>query len=123
LELLADGQKIAHRTPFLFVGNNRYEVEGVEIGTRQRLDAGVLGVCASNAPGRWALISLAARAVLRRIQGDADFLNIAVKELVVKSRHRTLQLSLDGELLRLHTPLRFEIRPGALRVMAPGGKS
>lgn len=123
LELLADGQKISHRTPFLFVGNNRYEVEGAAIGTRKHLDAGVLGICASNAAGRWALIRLAARAVLSRIRADRDFLNLTVKELVVSSRHRTLQLSLDGELRRMHTPLRFETRPAALRVMAPGRKS
>ncbi len=123
LELLADGQKIQHRTPFLFVGNNRYEVEGVEIGTRQRLDGGVLGVCASGAPGRLALIRLAARAVLRKIHEDRDFLNITVRELLVRSRHKTLQISLDGELRRLHTPLRFETRPGALRVIVPERKA
>ncbi len=32
-------------TPFLFVGNNRYETSGLEIGTRARLDSGRLWVC------------------------------------------------------------------------------
>jgi hypothetical protein len=38
-------------TPFFFVGNNRYETSGLEMGTRSRLDSGRLWVCARRSPG------------------------------------------------------------------------
>src|SRR5919201_468473 len=42
--LALNGAAHRRRTPFVFVGNNVYEMHGFEIGHRQRLDAGVLSV-------------------------------------------------------------------------------
>ena len=36
-------EALEHVTPFLFVGNNRYQTAGLEIGTRSRLDSGHCG--------------------------------------------------------------------------------
>ena len=38
-------EALEHVTPFLFVGNNRYQTAGLEIGTRSTLDGGQLWVC------------------------------------------------------------------------------
>jgi hypothetical protein len=38
-------EALEHVTPFLFVGNNRYQTAGLKIGTRSRLDSGQLWVC------------------------------------------------------------------------------
>jgi hypothetical protein len=35
-------EALEHVTPFLFVGNNRYQTAGLKIGTRSRLDSGQL---------------------------------------------------------------------------------
>src|SRR6266850_1187489 len=39
LRLIVDGAEFATRTPFIFVGNNVYEMESFNIGTRARLNA------------------------------------------------------------------------------------
>jgi hypothetical protein len=39
------GTHQSYDTPFVFVGNNRYAVAGLEIGTRTTLDGGKLRVC------------------------------------------------------------------------------
>src|SRR4030095_2634737 len=44
LTLSVDGREIQRRTPFVFVGNNFYEMEGFNVGTRERLDRGGLSV-------------------------------------------------------------------------------
>jgi hypothetical protein len=38
-------EALEHVTPFLFVGDNRYQTAGLKIGTRSRLDSGQLWVC------------------------------------------------------------------------------
>src|SRR5205085_7404301 len=38
----ADGGTMRWRTPFVFLGNNEYEIQGLNIGTRASLDAGHL---------------------------------------------------------------------------------
>ena len=43
------------------------------------------------------------------------------REVVVYSRRPTLRVMGDGEAALLTPPLRFRIRPGALRVIVPDG--
>jgi len=42
---LSEAEALARLTPFLFVGNNRYEVAGPEIGRRVSLTSGRVWVC------------------------------------------------------------------------------
>jgi diacylglycerol kinase family enzyme len=44
VRLDADGQQIARKTPFVFVGNNEYQVENLQLGARSCLDAGRLSL-------------------------------------------------------------------------------
>jgi diacylglycerol kinase family enzyme len=39
-------------------------------------------------------------------------------EVTVETRSRSVLVSLDGEIVRLETPLRYRSRPGALVVIA-----
>jgi diacylglycerol kinase family enzyme len=44
---------------------------------------------------------------------------ILTRELEVTSRATALHVLVDGELRLLQPPLRYTVRPGALRVIAP----
>ncbi len=118
--LLAGGETIARRTPFVFVGNNVYRMEGIDLGSRESLTGGLLclGV-AHRRIGRWGLVRLAFRALFGRLGREHDFTILATTELRIASRHKRLPVSIDGEVVLLETPLDYRIRPGALRVIAP----
>ena len=120
VRLLADGETLARRTPFVFVGNNVYRMEGIDLGSRDSLIDGLLflGV-AHRRIGRWGLVRLAFRALFGRLAGERDFSVHATKEVRIASRHKRLPVSIDGEVMLLETPLDYRIRPGALRVIAP----
>jgi diacylglycerol kinase family enzyme len=62
-----EAEALARVTPFLFVGNNRYEVAGLEIGRRTRLDSGRLWVCTAPRTGRRNLMRMALRALTGRV--------------------------------------------------------
>ena len=120
VELEGDAGTMALRgTPFLFVGNNRYEASGLEIGKRSGLDGGVLWLCAAPHAGRLKLAWLAAASVLG-MAGRGDLVAFETRETVVRSRRRHVDVSTDGEVTGMETPLRYRVRPGALRVIVPG---
>jgi diacylglycerol kinase family enzyme len=120
LHLEADGVRLARITPFLFVGNNLYETQGRSIGTRARLDAGVLGVCTARHHGPTGLIRIAFRALAGSVREDRDFTMLSARRLIVQTRRRAeLDVSLDGELCRIRPPLHYSILPRALHVLAP----
>lgn len=112
-------QRVPRTTPFVFVGNNRYAVHGLTLGTRRRLDRGQLSVYFANRTGRFGLLRMAVRALLGRLEQSADFDSLLVPALHVHTRKGTLKVALDGEVVRLTPPLAYRIRPGALRLLVP----
>ena len=114
-----DDQTVLRTTPFVFVGNNRYEMTLTMLGRRTRLDGGELSLYFANRSGRFALLRLALRAIFGRLEQSKDFESLAVDELWIETPRRALRVALDGEVTRLSPPLHFHVRPGALRVLAP----
>jgi diacylglycerol kinase family enzyme len=106
-------------SPFVFVGNNQYEMRLLAIGRRSQLDAGQLTLYVANRTGRFAILRLALRALLGRLEQARDFDSINVQEVEVESSKRRLLMAIDGELVRMAPPLHFEIWPRALTVLAP----
>ena len=109
-------QRQAYDTPFLFIGNNRYAVAGLEIGTRAALDGGKLWVCAAPDAGRFSLFLLVVQALLGFVR-DADLAAFETDQTDVKTNRRHLHVATDGEVTLMQTPLHYRSRPGALRVV------
>jgi diacylglycerol kinase family enzyme len=106
-------------TPFLFVGNNRYEMRLFSLGSRASLQGGELSLYLARNMGRAGLLRLAFRALLGRLEQDRDFQSLALPAVEVRTRRRSVGVSLDGEVVRMSSPIRYRIRPRALRVLTP----
>ena len=116
--LSVDGVERRLRTPFVFIGNNEYLMEGFAIGERDRLDGGRLSVYVVQRASRASLLLLALRALVGRLRQARDFEAMLAGEIVVESRHRRLRVATDGEITLMAPPLRYRIRPKALLVVA-----
>ncbi len=119
VRLRIDGQERQRRTPFVFIGNNEYTMEGFAIGERERLDGGRLSVYFAQRPGRIRLVQLALRALFGRLRQARDFEALHATSIVVESRHRELRVATDGEISVMQPPLRYRIRPASLKVVRP----
>ncbi len=115
----AEGKQVHSRTPVLMVANNYHEMEGYQLGTRNTLDSGRLWLYAMHRMSRLGLFGLTVRLVLGRFSKRRDFDVVSAKEITVESRRRHLGVSLDGEVVRLRTPLVYRSLPGALKVIVP----
>ena len=117
VRVLIDGTTLTRRTPFVFIGNNRYEMEGFRIGRRERLDGGELSLYVGNRIGRIGLLRLAVRALFHRLDQERDFASVCARSIVVETRRDRLQVATDGEISRIATPLEYRILPAALSVL------
>lgn len=111
-------QAFDHLTPFLFVGDNRYETSGSDIGTRHRLDSGRLWVCTAHKTDRLNLWRAALRTLIGRAT-DQDLNAFEADELSVDPGTARVTVSTDGEVSLMDAPLRYRIRPHALGVIVP----
>nr|WP_239026085.1 diacylglycerol kinase family protein [Sphingomonas paeninsulae] len=123
LRLTMDGAAKPIRTPLLFIGNNVYSLDLGKVGQRDALDDGKLSVFAVSPNSRAGLIGFGLRAMIGKSDSDRDFATLGVCETLELSSHaRTIEVAVDGEIIRLQTPLRFSVKPGALEVFAGPAK-
>ncbi len=103
----------------ILVSNDPYQIDHIGgRGTRERLDAGILGVVAARIDGpRQAhrFMALEAAGQIRRFEG---WLEWDAAEFRVGSGG-PVEIGIDGEALTMDPPLVFTSRPGALRVRVP----
>jgi diacylglycerol kinase family enzyme len=114
VRIIAEGEAVVRRTPFVFVGNNEYYMAGLQAGSRDSLAVYVL-----NAERRESLLRLGLQVLLRGAEQvkELDLLN--VEDATIETKRPRLQVALDGEVIALESPLKYRTRPAALQVMVP----
>lgn len=119
VRLETDNRRRIVKTPFVFVGNNEYEMDFFNIGRREKMDDGKLSVYFLHRSGRKGLFLLALRLVFGRLRQTKDFEAINAREITIETRKKRLLVAFDGEIEKLAAPLRYKIHPKALRVIVP----
>jgi YegS/Rv2252/BmrU family lipid kinase len=130
VRIRAEGSQKDVRTPCVFVGNNLYDMAAM--GRRSSIDQGELSVYIVK-PQTWlGLFLLPFKIALGLTRSDRDVERLLVHRIEIESRHPIIRVSMDGETIRAAPPLRYEVRPAALKVLVPmeaagdgerGGKS
>ena len=123
LQIAADDTPLKRRTPLLFVGVNRSQLATFGIPGGECLDGGALAVYITRPLGAVRLWGLALRGFLRGLHGAGELEVVCARQLQVTMRRRRVRVAMDGEVAKLRTPLRYRLRAGALRVLAPAARS
>ena len=119
LWISAPGLETPIKTPLLFIGNNRYQVNLFGLGKREQIDEGKLCLYAIRAKNRLHLFWAGIRGIFGRLDQQRDFVTAYVTEAEISADRAVLVVSADGETVRMETPLKYRIRPKALRLLAP----
>ena len=115
----ADGRERPVRTPFVFIGNNEYQLSGLELGGRTTLDAGRLHVCMAPGMPRHQVARMILVAIFGDVRDLEGFESFTASEVTLDGGTPRLRVSLDGEVVTLDNPLTFRVRPRALPVIVP----
>jgi len=121
LRLTYNGRTELLRTPFIFIGNNPYDIHARNFTKREQLTGGTLAVYVLKAKNYWELLRVAWRALTGTLQQETAFASFSTKELILK-RTTTHQLlvAYDGEVERLSkNKAAFKLHPKALKVIVP----
>lgn len=122
LEVEAEGDVVVLRTPTLFVGNNRLQLErtGIAPEVAGRVGQGRLAAIVPRPIGSWAMLGLVLRGALGRL-GDAEQVDsVALRSINVRPwGARRVKIATDGEVRWTTAPLRFEVSPQPLLLMMP----
>jgi diacylglycerol kinase family enzyme len=121
LTIRLEGRAEPIETPLLFVGNNRYRMSPFSLGTRDAIDRGELCIYAPLARTAPRFLSVSLRAIFGREREQEDFVTLdGVKAAEIGSRYKRLMVATDGEAVSMETPLRYKVRPAALKLLVSG---
>jgi diacylglycerol kinase family enzyme len=112
------------RTPTIFVGNNRLQLEQVGIPEARSLDDGRVAGVMLKPVGTWALLRLLIQGAMGTL-GEADRVeSFEFERMTIRPRlpHavRRIKVAADGEVMWLRAPLVFRVSPKPLYLLKPG---
>ena len=121
VELEVDGVRRIYRSPLVFIGVGERELQVPSLGNRVADGKRGLHVLIVKGRGRARLLALALNATARGVKTAArspelDSFIVDRCTIAMKGRH---SFAVDGELVTLASPLTYEIRHNALRVVCP----
>jgi diacylglycerol kinase family enzyme len=120
VRVTTEEETVVRRTPFVFVGNNEYDMAGLRAGSRPSLANGRLALYLMNASGRRSLLWLAFQLLRGRSTDELRELDLLCVEVAsIETRRPWWEVAVDGEVVPLRAPLEYRVRPGALAVFAP----
>jgi diacylglycerol kinase family enzyme len=107
------------RTPFVLVSNNRYAGPVLKTSLRPSLTEHRLWCYTTREHRTGALLRLAWQALTRRLDQMHALQVLSAAEFRIESLAGGIPAAVDGEVVSLAPPLRFQIHPEALTVLAP----
>ncbi len=119
--LTLDGLDLIRRSPFIVVGNGRYDLSGFDL-TRRDVSDHQLSLYVAPRAGRLGALSLPLRAVLGTLDRYEQFETHRANTItiaLVRPHRRHVLTGIDGEVRELEAPLRFAVGRGALQVLLP----
>ena len=120
VRLTTGDRELDRKTPFVFVGNNQYQMDIYNIGSRESLQDGQMSVYILHRSGRWGVVRLLLNTLLGRLNEASEFESLTTTQLTIETkRKKRLLVALDGEVATMETPLHFKIMPGKLAVLVP----
>ena len=115
-----DGRSRRYDTPLLFVGVGERWIEGRSLGSRRPGGASALHVVVTRGRARPKVVAHALEAIIRGRggqPGDDGIDTGLLTQLEATMETSAVTISVDGELVRMKTPLRYEIERGAVLVV------
>jgi diacylglycerol kinase family enzyme len=118
-----NGLSLRRITPSVIVCNNPHQMKVFGVENVSHPGRGVLNVYLARATNWFGLVWLIVRAMFRSLNTARNFESMALPEVTISTRRRTARVSIDGEVMDMQTPLRYTVRRGGLKVLAPNGEA
>lgn len=104
----------------VFVGNGEYGTNVFQATDRERLDEGTLDLRICHADARFSRLRAVGALLAGRIDRSTMVTRATTSDFTMETTG-AVDVAVDGEVMRLTSPLEFRSRPGALRVFCGDG--
>jgi len=115
----SNGKEIGCITPFVFIGNNDYRTDLFNLGKRTSLKEGKLSIYYPNYRGRISYVKFIFKTLLGKSDEEGSFNVLHEWNVTLNTKKGELDVSLDGEVIKIKTPLYYKINPKSINIIVP----
>lgn len=119
IKATVNGVQQLYRTAMVFVGNNTFQLNNMDLHVAQYAREDRLAVLVLKSTPRIEMARLVVRGALGKLNDEKRLEMFGADSLVVESKRRKIDVVVDGEVIQCHTPLIFRIEHNALRLVVP----
>ncbi len=119
IKATVNGVKQLYRTAMVFVGNNTFQLNNMDLHVAQCAREDRLAVLVLKSTTRFEMARLVLRGALGKLNDEMRLEMFGADSLVVESKRRKIDVVVDGEVVQCHTPLSFRTVRDSLWVVAP----
>lgn len=123
IKIAAQESHQLRRTSMVFVGNNTFQLENLDLEIAHCTREDRLAVVILKPTTRIAMARLLLRGALKNLNDDSQLEMFCTDTIDVETKRRKIDVVVDGELIQCHTPLSFRVARRALKVMVPSKES
>lgn len=119
LDMTIDGKQRSLRSAMVFLGKNYLQLKTLNFDIAEGVASGQLGVILLRDARLATLLSLAWRAMSGRIEATPRLDAFCAERLVITPHRARVEAVIDGEIVRVNSPLQIEVDKDALLVVRP----
>lgn len=119
LQVVDDNESTEFKTCLIYIGNNDHQTNFLNFGDRKTLSSGLLSVNILNCKNRWDLFKCLGYVILNKFKDSKYLTQFNTSSVIIDSDSKSINIVIDGELIKLDTPLRYIMHKKHLNVMIP----
>lgn len=117
--LAIDGDMKEVKTPFIFIGNNSYNLDEPGVMDRKSLTNGQLEISVIKTSNTLQMFRIALDITIGKPNISGHFTTYSAKKLTIALPQKHIDIAFDGETKQFDTPLKYEIQPKSLNIIVP----
>lgn len=119
INISTDKEKRQYTTPMVFVGNNTLQLENLGLEAADDTKQDKLAMIIMKESSRWEIALFLLSGALKTLKNQSKLEEFGAENFEVTTSRKTIDLVIDGEIIRCNTPLEFKIHKKALTVLVP----
>lgn len=113
-----DGKRLPRATPSVIIAHNTHQIRAFGLHEISVVHRDVLNVYVARTTRVIGLLRLVLAAAFHRLPGAREFESLPATDLTVRYRRPTVKVTVDGEVMRMKTPLCYKIRKAGLTIVS-----
>lgn len=119
VDLLIEDKLHTRYTPMIFIGNNALQLGNLALNVAHCMKRNLLAVVMMKPITKSKITRIILRGIFKTLEDEESVESFCADSLTIHTRQSSNMVALDGEIMKMNSPLNINALPGALNMVLP----